>query len=116
MYFVSVSGTMHMIIRKAPLYLVDRKNRNNVVIFYQGSSSQLGLEGFSVGFLFTVVGLVLGHMTHGVVKMRNTGKQRLVMILWLLVCFWAVKSVVFLKNWKTGYPVHGFWPSRWSSN
>ncbi|KAF7840662.1 putative dolichyl-diphosphooligosaccharide--protein glycosyltransferase subunit 3B [Senna tora] len=78
-YFFSVSGTMHNIIRKVPMYLVDPNNPRSFIVYYQGSGTQLGLEGFFVGFLFTIV----------------------------------VKRVVQLKNWKTGYSVHGYWPSRW---
>ncbi|CAJ1977258.1 unnamed protein product [Sphenostylis stenocarpa] len=113
-YFFSVSGAMHNIIRKMPMFLVDRNDPSKLVFFYQGSGMQLGAEGFAVGFLYTVVGLLLAFMTHGLVKIRNVSVQRVVMIFALLVSFLAVKQVVYLDNWKTGYGIHGFWPSSWN--
>ncbi|TKY51110.1 dolichyl-diphosphooligosaccharide--protein glycosyltransferase subunit 3B [Spatholobus suberectus] len=113
-YFFSVSGAMHNIIRKMPMFLVDRNDPSRLVFFYQGSGMQLGAEGFAVGFLYTVVGLLLAFLTHGLVKVRNVTVQRVVMIFALLVSFLAVKQVVYLDNWKTGYGIHGFWPSSWN--
>lgn len=75
---------------------------------------QLGAEGFAVGSLYTVVGLLLAFVTHGLVRVRNVTVQRVVMIFALLVSFLAVKQVVHLDNWKTGYGIHGFWPSSWN--
>ncbi|XP_061376534.1 probable dolichyl-diphosphooligosaccharide--protein glycosyltransferase subunit 3B [Gastrolobium bilobum] len=113
-YFFSVSGAMHNIIRKMPMFLVDRNDPSKLVFFYQGSGMQLGAEGFTVGFLYTVVGLLLAFMTHGLVKVSNVTVQRVIMIFALLVSFLAVKQVVHLDNWKTGYGIHGFWPSSWN--
>ncbi|KAL7244124.1 hypothetical protein ACSBR1_016373 [Camellia fascicularis] len=112
-YFFSVSGAMHNIIRKMPMFLADRNDPSKLVFFYQGSGMQLGAEGFAVGFLYTIVGLLLAFMTHVLVKVRNVTVQRMVMITALLVSFWAVNKVVFLDNWKTGYGIHMYWPSRW---
>ena len=105
---------MHNIIRKMPMFLVDRNDPSKLVFFYQGSGMQLGAEGFAVGFLYTVVGLLLAFMTHGLVRVSNVSVQRVVMIFALLVSFLAVKQVVYLDNWKTGYGIHGFWPSSWN--
>nr|AGV54822.1 hypothetical protein [Phaseolus vulgaris] len=113
-YFFSVSGAMHNIIRKMPMFLVDRNDPSKLVFFYQGSGMQLGAEGFAVGSLYTVVGLLLAFVTHGLVRVRNVTVQRVVMIFALLVSFLAVKQVVHLDNWKTGYGIHGFWPSSWN--
>lgn len=55
-YFFSVSGAMHNIIRKMPMFFTDRNDPNKLVFFYQGSGMQLGAEGFAIGFLYTVVG------------------------------------------------------------
>lgn len=112
-YFFSVSGAMHNIIRKMPMFLVDRNDPNKLIFFYQGSGMQLGAEGFAVGFLYTIVGLLLAFLTQALVKVKNVTVQRVFMIFALLVSFWAVKKVVFLDNWKTGYGVHGYWPSSW---
>ncbi|PPR99563.1 hypothetical protein GOBAR_AA21129 [Gossypium barbadense] len=113
-YFFSVSGAMHNIIRKMPMFLVDRNNPNKLVFFYQGSGMQLGAEGFAVGFLYTVVGLLLAFVTHVLVYVKDATAKRLAMLFTLLVSFWAVKKVILLDNWKTGYGIHGFWPSSWN--
>ncbi|XP_062162474.1 probable dolichyl-diphosphooligosaccharide--protein glycosyltransferase subunit 3B [Alnus glutinosa] len=112
-YFFSVSGAMHNIIRKMPMFLADRNDPNKLVFFYQGSGMQLGAEGFAVGFLYTIVGLLLAFVTRVLVKVKNVNVQRAVMIVSLFVSFWAVNKVVYLDNWKTGYGIHGFWPSSW---
>ncbi|KAL6197590.1 hypothetical protein ACLB2K_033198 [Fragaria x ananassa] len=113
-YFFSVSGAMHNIIRKMPMFLVDRNDPSKLVFFYQGSGMQLGTEGFAVGFLYTIVGLLLAFLTRVLVKVRNVNAQRVVMLVALVVSFWAVKKVVSLDNWKTGYGIHAFWPTSWS--
>ncbi|CAH2047936.1 unnamed protein product [Thlaspi arvense] len=112
-YFFSVAGTMHNIIRKMPMFLQDRNDPNKLVFFYQGSGMQLGAEGFAVGFLYTVVGLLLAFVTNVLVRVKNITAQRLVMLLALFISFWAVKKVVYLDNWKTGYGIHPYWPSSW---
>ncbi|KAK2977278.1 hypothetical protein RJ640_005540 [Escallonia rubra] len=111
-YFFSVSGAMHNIIRKMPMFLADREDPSKLVFFYQGSGMQLGAEGFAVGFLYSIVGIMLAFVTHVLVRVRNVTVQRFVMVVVLLVSFWAVKKVVFLDNWKTGYGIHAYWPSR----
>ncbi|KAK6917342.1 Oligosaccharyl transferase complex, subunit OST3/OST6 [Dillenia turbinata] len=112
-YFFSVSGTMHNIIRKMPMFLADRNDPNKLIFFYQGSGMQLGAEGFAVGFLYTIVGLLLAFVTHVLVRVRNLNVQRFVMVIALFVSFWAVKKVIYLDNWKTGYGIHAYWPSSW---
>lgn len=113
-YFFSVSGAMHNIIRKMPMFLADREDPNKLVFFYQGSGMQLGAEGFFVGFLYTVVGLSLALMTHVLVRVRSVNVQRFVMIVALFVSVWAVSKVVGLDHWKTGYAIHAYWPTSWS--
>lgn len=113
-YFFSVAGTMHNIIRKMPMFLVDRNDPSKLVLFYQGSGMQLGAEGFAVGFLYTLVGLLLAGITHGLIKVSNRMVQRIVMGVAMVVSFWSVSKVVQLDNWKTGYAIHMFWPSSWS--
>ncbi|MQL71908.1 hypothetical protein Taro_004273 [Colocasia esculenta] len=113
-YFFSVSGSMHNIIRNTPMFLSDMEDPRKLVFFYQGSGMQLGAEGFAIGFLYTVVGLMLALVTHGLVWVKNTTVQRAVVLVALVISFWAVKKVVYLDNWKTGYGVHAYWPSGWS--
>ncbi|KAL1562473.1 putative dolichyl-diphosphooligosaccharide--protein glycosyltransferase subunit 3B [Salvia divinorum] len=112
-YFFSVSGAMFNIIRKMPMFIADRQDPSKLVFFYQGSGMQLGAEGFSIGFLYTIVGLLLAFVTHVLVRVKNKNVQRVVMLFVLLVSFWAVKKVVFLDNWKTGYGIHGYMPTSW---
>ncbi|XP_073118610.1 probable dolichyl-diphosphooligosaccharide--protein glycosyltransferase subunit 3B [Henckelia pumila] len=112
-YFFSVSGAMFNIIRKMPMFMMDRQDPGKFVFFYQGSGMQLGAEGFAVGFLYTIVGLLLAFVTHAMVRLRNRSVQRVLMLFVLFTSFWAVKKVVFLDNWKTGYGIHGYWPSSW---
>ncbi|KAL0697614.1 hypothetical protein Bca4012_053736 [Brassica carinata] len=101
-YFFSVSGTMHNIIKSVPLFLTDREDSNKLVFFYEGSQYQLGAEGFSVGFLYNAVGLLLAYVTNALVRVRNVNEQRVVMMLVMVVSLLAVKRVVYLDNWKIG--------------
>ncbi|XP_060201616.1 probable dolichyl-diphosphooligosaccharide--protein glycosyltransferase subunit 3B [Lycium barbarum] len=102
-YFFSVSGTMYNIINKIPIAMVDRDDPGKLVFFYEGSGMQLGAEGFTVGFLYTIFGLLFAFMTHVLVHMKNRNIQRLVMFFCIFVSFWAVKKVFYLYNWKTGF-------------
>ncbi|TXG47093.1 hypothetical protein EZV62_026387 [Acer yangbiense] len=113
-YFFSVSGAMHNIIRKMPMFLADRNDPDKLIFFYQGSEMQLGAEGFAVGFLYTIVGLLLAFLTHLLVRVKNVMTQRVIMIIAMLISLWAVNKVVYLDNWKTGYGIHGFWPTSWN--
>uniref|UniRef100_A0A0C9S5K5 TSA: Wollemia nobilis Ref_Wollemi_Transcript_18907_1256 transcribed RNA sequence n=1 Tax=Wollemia nobilis TaxID=56998 RepID=A0A0C9S5K5_9CONI len=113
-YFFSVSGAMYNIIRKMPLFMADRQDPSKVVFFFQGSGMQLGAEGFAVGFLYTLVGLLLAFVTHVVPHVRSQNVQRLLMLVAMTLSFWAVKKVISLDHWKTGYAIHGFWPSSWN--
>ncbi|KAG6419057.1 hypothetical protein SASPL_121266 [Salvia splendens] len=110
-YFCSVSGTMFNIIRKAPMFTVDmRKDGGETMkFFYRGAGAQLGAEGFIVGFLYTVVGLLLAFVCHVVVRVRDAKWQRVSMIMALLVSFFAVRQVISFNSWKTGYNIHAYW-------
>lgn len=112
-YFFSVSGGMHNIIRGMPFFMADRNNPGKLIFFYQASGMQLGAEGFVVGFLYTVFGLMLAFITHFLVGLRNQNVQRMSLLVCMVVSFWAVRKVVFLDNWKTGYWIHAYWPNRW---
>ncbi|XP_060187883.1 probable dolichyl-diphosphooligosaccharide--protein glycosyltransferase subunit 3B [Lycium barbarum] len=113
-YFFSVSGAMHNIIRKMPMFMMDREDPSKLVFFYQGSGMQLGAEGFAVGFLYTILGLLLAFMCHVLVRLKNRTVQRVFMLFALFISFWAVKKVIQLDNWKTGYGIHAYWPSSWN--
>ncbi|XP_031475526.1 probable dolichyl-diphosphooligosaccharide--protein glycosyltransferase subunit 3B [Nymphaea colorata] len=110
-YFFSVSGTMHNIIRNMPMFIADRSDPSKLIFFYQGSGMQLGVEGFAVGFLYTIVGVLLALVTHVLIYARNANLQRAGMFVAMLVSIWAVRKVIYLDNWKTGYAIHSYWPS-----
>ncbi|EHA8589117.1 Magnesium transporter protein 1 [Cocos nucifera] len=112
-YFLSVAGIMHNIIHKIPMYVQDRNDPNRLIFFVKGYGMQLGVEGLAVGFLYTIVGLIVAFATHVLVRMRNEAVQRGFMLVAMVVVFWAVRKVIYLHNWKTGYRVHTFWPTRW---
>ncbi|XP_024982870.1 probable dolichyl-diphosphooligosaccharide--protein glycosyltransferase subunit 3 [Cynara cardunculus var. scolymus] len=112
-YFFSVSGSMFILIRRIPLFIVDRKDPNKAIFFYKGNGMQFGFECISVGFLFTIVGLLLAFITRIIVKMKDSMVQRATMISALIVSFWAVREVVILNHWKTGYAVYAYLPSSW---
>ncbi|KAK9057967.1 hypothetical protein SSX86_022807 [Deinandra increscens subsp. villosa] len=110
-YFFSVSGSMFILIRRIPLFVMDRKDPHNLMFFFQGHGMQFGAEGVCVGFLFTIVGLLLSLVTRVIVSMKDSMMQRVAMVGAMIVSFWAVKQVVVLSHWKTGYVVHAYLPS-----
>lgn len=110
-YFFSVSGTMFNIIRKMPMVLVNKQDASKLVFFYKGFGSQLGAEGFTIGFLYTAVGMLLAFVTHALVRVESKSLQRVLMVGALLGSFWAVNMVVYLDNWKTGYRIRSYLPS-----
>jgi oligosaccharyltransferase complex subunit gamma len=75
---------------------------------------QLGTEGFVVGFLYTIVGVLLGFVTHFAPMMRSKVPQRVVMLFVITVSVVAVRKVIALDNGKTGYWIHAFWPTGWT--
>ncbi|EOA39097.1 hypothetical protein CARUB_v10011840mg [Capsella rubella] len=112
-YFFSVSGTMYKFIKDMPMYIKDDEYQEKFVFFIEGSEMQLGTEGFAVGFLYTVVGLLLAFVTNVLVRVKNINEQRMTMFLSLFISFWAVRKVVYLCNWKTDYEIFPYWPSSW---
>ncbi|KAD3337942.1 hypothetical protein R6Q59_027293 [Mikania micrantha] len=112
-YFFSVSGCMFILIQRIPLFAMDRKDPNKLIFFFQGHGMQFGAEGMCVGFLFTIVGLLFSLVNRMVVRMKDSMMQRLMMVGAMIVSFWAVKQVVRLNHWKTGYAVHAYLPSSW---
>ncbi|KAH0916552.1 probable dolichyl-diphosphooligosaccharide--protein glycosyltransferase subunit 3B [Brassica rapa] len=112
-YFFSVSGTMHNIIKGMPMFVRDHEDSNKLVFFYKGENFQLGAEGLSVGLLYNVVGLLLAYVTNALVRVRSVSGQRVFMMLAMVVSLLAVKKVVYLNSWKTGYEIQTYWPSSW---
>jgi oligosaccharyltransferase complex subunit gamma len=92
----------------------DRNQPGKLLFFYQGSGMQLGAEGFVVGFLYTVVGLLLGFITQFAARIKSRMVQQILVLVGIAISFLAVRKVVLLDNWKTGYWIHAFWPTRWT--
>ncbi|KAL7607705.1 hypothetical protein Lser_V15G10689 [Lactuca serriola] len=108
-----VSGSMFILIRKVPLFVMDRKDSNKLIFFYKGVGMQFGVEGLCVGFLFMTVGLLFPFITRVIVRIKDSMIQRAAMVSAMIVSFWAVKEVVGLNHWKTGYYAHAYLPSSW---
>ena len=47
-------------------------------------------------------------MTHVLVRVQSRIAQRTIMIIAMIISVWAVRKVVYLDNWKTGYAVHAY--------
>jgi oligosaccharyltransferase complex subunit gamma len=47
------------------------------------------------------------------VKVESLQTQRFAMLAVIAIGWWAVRKVIYLDNWKTGYSIHAFWPSSW---
>lgn len=112
-YFFSVSGGMFNIIRGMPMFVPDHQRPGKFTYFYSGGGAQFGVEGFTLGALYTVVGLLAAFVTYVAPKIRNGWVQRPLLLLALAVAAASVRQVVQLDNRKTGYSIHGFWPKAW---
>lgn len=73
---------------------------------------QLGAKGFAIGFLYTIIGMLLAFMTHVLVRVQSRITQRMTMIIAMIISVWAVRKVVYLDNLKTGYDVHTYLDNR----
>eukprot|EP00270_Netrium_digitus_P021040 TRINITY_DN884_c0_g1_i1.p1 TRINITY_DN884_c0_g1~~TRINITY_DN884_c0_g1_i1.p1 ORF type:complete len:347 (+),score=34.81 TRINITY_DN884_c0_g1_i1:38-1078(+) len=112
-YLFSVSGGMHNIIRNMPMFMRDNEDPKKLKFFYHGSGAQLGVEGFTVGSLYTIVGIFLAAATHLLPSVKSKALQRLGMAVCVFGGLLAVRQVVSLDQWKTGYWIHAFWPRGW---
>ncbi|GBG64691.1 hypothetical protein CBR_g46234 [Chara braunii] len=109
-YFFSVSGGLYNIIRDVPMYHKDPRNPGRSIFFYQGSGTQLGAEGFTIGSLYTVVGTLLAVVSQGLPRVRHMWLARFTGYKCLILAAYVVKKVVQMNNWKTGYHIRIYWP------
>ena len=109
-YVFSVSGGMYNIIRGMPMYIPDREKPGRFIYFYNQSGAQFGAEGFTLGTLYTIVGLLLAFATYVVPRVSNAWIQRGLMLAVCGLSYAAVKQVVTLDHNKQGYWAHFFWP------
>lgn len=112
-YFFSSSGGMFDIIRGMPFSTRDRENPSKIIYWYSSSGAQFWAEGFAIGSLYLAFGLLLSLVTFLTPHLKNAQIQRGVVLTSVVICFWAVKQLVYLDNWKTGYSIHGYFPKSW---
>lgn len=112
-YLFSVSGGMFNIIRNMPWYVPSREKPGEYVYFLKQSGNQFGVEGLTIGAFYTTVGLVMAFNIYVLPQSKNTTLKRVLGMISLLACAFAVRKVVEMEVWKQGYWVHGFWPSSW---
>lgn len=63
-YFFSVLGGMYNIICNMLFFIVDRNDFFKLQFFYYGFGMQFGIEGFIVGFLYMIVGVLLVYVMY----------------------------------------------------
>ncbi|CAI5532396.1 unnamed protein product [Closterium sp. Naga37s-1] len=102
-YFFSVSGGMFNIIRGMPLFVPDHKHPGRFTYFYGGGGAQFGAEGFTIGALYTTVGLLVALATHVAPRMRSAWAQRVLLFVAMGVAAASVRQVVQLDHAKQGY-------------
>ena len=100
-YWFSVSGGMHNIIRGMPMVTID-PNSKTPKYFMQGQG-QLGTEGFVMGTLYTCVGLAFALVVYIAPKAKAVSNQRLIAYAGLFIAYICVTQVVKVYSWKTGY-------------
>ncbi|KAK9816628.1 hypothetical protein WJX72_003054 [[Myrmecia] bisecta] len=101
-YWFSVSGGMHNIIRGVPMAYPDPESGKLVMFMNQGQS-QLGAEGFIMGSLYTTCGLAAAAITYLCPKLKDPGQQRIACYVLLVTTLWCVTKIVSVYTWKTGY-------------
>jgi oligosaccharyltransferase complex subunit gamma len=73
-FWFSVSGGMHNIIRGVPFMYVDQSGKLN--LFMGSGQGQLGAEGFMMGGLYTLFGLSITGMTYLGTRIKDKTLQR----------------------------------------
>ncbi|CAI5459135.1 unnamed protein product [Closterium sp. Yama58-4] len=92
-YFFSVSGGMFNIIRGMPLFVPDHQHPGRFTYFYGGGGAQFGAEGFTIGALYTTVGLLVAFATHVAPRMRSAWAQRALLFIAMGVAAASVRQV-----------------------
>lgn len=113
-YLFSVSGGMFNIIRNMPWYVPSREKPGQFVYFLQQGGNQFGVEGMVIGSFYTMVGLLTAFNVYVLPRSKSATTKRVVGMLSIVACAFAVRKVVEFEVWKQGYWVHGFWPTAWS--
>ena len=100
-YWFSVSGGMHNIIRGMPMVTMDPATK--APRYFMPGQGQLGTEGFVMGSLYTCVGLAFGLVVYIAPKAKAASTQRMLAYGGLLTAYICVSQVVGIYSWKTGY-------------
>lgn len=100
-YWFSVSGGMHNIIRGMPMVTLDPNTK--APRYFMPGQGQLGTEGFVMGSLYTCVGLAFGLVVYIAPKAKAASTQRMLAYSGLLAAYMCVSQVVSIYSWKTGY-------------
>ena len=100
-YWFSVSGGMHNIIRGMPMVTIDPNTK--LPKYFMPGQGQLGTEGFVMGSLYTCVGLAFALVVYIAPKAKAASTQRLIAYGGLITAFICVNQVVGVYTWKTGY-------------
>ena len=100
-YWFSVSGGMHNIIRGMPMVTINPQTKTPQ--YFMPGQGQLGTEGFVMGSLYTLVGLAFGLVVYVAPKAKSVSSRRMLAYGGLMVAFICFRQVVGLYTWKTGY-------------
>ena len=100
-YWFSVSGGMHNIIRGMPMVTLDPNTK--MPRYFMPGQGQLGTEGLVMGSLYTCVGLAFALVVYIAPKAKGVSNQRIVAYSGLLLAYFCVRQVVGVYSWKTGY-------------
>lgn len=100
-YWFSVSGGMHNIIRGMPMVTIDPNSK--APRYFMPGQGQLGTEGFVMGSLYTCVGLAFGLVVYIAPKAKSASTQRILAYFGLFTAFICVQQVIGVYTWKTGY-------------
>jgi len=103
-YWFSVSGGMHNIIRGVPMQSWDR-NSGKVLLFLSGPQGQLGAEGFIMGSLYCTVGLAIALLTQVApnILQHDKNSQRYAAYGVIGVAVYAYVQIKGIYGWKTNH-------------
>ncbi|CAK0762797.1 hypothetical protein CVIRNUC_002993 [Coccomyxa viridis] len=100
-YWFSVSGGMHNIIRGVPMYYPDQSGQ--VKVFMPSNQGQLGAEGFIMGSMYLSFGLSVAALTFAVPKLASESSRRYAAYACIFSAAMLFRQIVSLYTWKTGY-------------
>ena len=93
--------------RPAPLTLSPLPSRpqrdGTIKLFLDGSSGQVGFEGYLVGTLYSSVGLAFWGLARGVPRLADEKARRAAGFALVAAAWVAYTRVVALHDWKTGF-------------